>query len=450
MRAWIIPLLFSSFFLMRIIPDIPIVPPEGVRYVFNGLFQTEKHCFYYGTAASGELTTEYKGLLVIVDPVSKTVEKTVLFETGYLETILFMGGFDDETFFLVLERYYTVPPSPSLKTRDVLILKVDGEGTVLDEYSIPRHMRAFHQFGSYLFVEEQSLDLPVLIFDSDLKLCTLPITEEVYAGVFDFPFQGEATVNGDPVEKIRISIPGEYQVEITDGTYTLDFAFTLLPLISGVEAGGEYTTGVTIESSCPFLLNGEKQEGPLVVSTPGYYRLLSIGTEETLDFTIHPVVETLYSGYISSDPVRIFSNGTVLHLNQELISPGTLVSEPGLYLLEIEGVNGYVLTVSFEIVPSVKGLVAEEIYADQVTFTINGVATLNGMRVNGNTVTLTEPNDYELILWQGSVQYQTIAFRVVSSITETVEEETDFVPILLDTILGIFVLVGLFLVLKKK
>lgn len=450
MRAWIIPLLFSPFFFLRIIPDIPIVPPEGVRYVFNGLFQTEEQCFYYGTAASGELTTEYKGLLVIVDSENKTVENTVLFETGYLETILFMGAFEDDTFFLVMERYYTVPPSAMLKTYDVLILKVDGEGTVLDEFSIPRHMRAFHQFGCFLFVEEQSLDLPELIFDSDLDLCNLPITEEVYTGIFDFPFQGEATVNGEAVEKIRINIPGEYQVEITDGTDTLDFAITLLPLISGVEEGGEYTSAVTIESSCPFLLNGEEMEGPAVVSTPGYYRLLPIGTEETMDFTIHPVVETLYSGYVGMDPVRIFSNGTALYLNQELIEPGTLVSEPGLYQLEIQGVNEYVLNVSFEIVPSVKGIVADEIYADQVSFTFSGVATLNGMRVNGNTVTLTEPNDYELILWQGSVRYQTIAFRVVSSTTASVEEETNWVPILLDTILGIFVLVGLFLVLKKK
>jgi len=450
MRAWIIPLLFCPFLFTRIIPDIPIVPPEGVQYVFNGFLKTDDQWFYYGATASGVLTTEYKGLLVIVDPESKMVDKTVLYETGYLETILFMGAFGDGTFFLVMERYYTIPPSLTFKTQDVLILKVNGEGIVLDEYSLSRHMRAFHQFGSYLFVEEQTIGLPVLIFDSDLHLCTPPITENVYHGVFDFPYQGEATVNGTTVEEIKINMPGEYQIVITDKTYTLDFAFTLLPVITGVETGGEYTSAVTIESTCPFLLNEEEMDGPIVVSVPGYYRLIPLGTETEIAFTIHPVVENLYSGYVGSEPVRIFSNGTALYLNQVLCEPGTMVSEPGEYLLEIEGVNEYVLSVSFSIVPTVKGLLTDEIYADQVTFTINGVATLNGMRVNGNTVTLREPNDYELILWQGSVPYQTIAFRVVSTIVENVETEVNWIPILLDTILGIFVLVGLFLVLKKK
>ncbi|MDD3842554.1 MAG: hypothetical protein WC296_02585 [Candidatus Izemoplasmatales bacterium] len=371
--------------------DGEINEPEGINYYFNGSLETETLKYRYGCQLEIGTENDYDGLLIIIDKTTDIIIDTMIYETGYLETIQFMGVFADGTYGVVIERIYVETPSQMYRTYDTMVLKIDSMGTILNSIHIDHQFKGFHNHGSYLILDEIASDLPNLILDANLEMTVLPSFTAEYKSGFEYPFIGTATVNADVVAKISIYNPGNYDVIITDEDYVYQFSVIIAALVDGV-------------------IDGE----------------------------------------IYLEPIRIIVNSQNVTLNGALFVSGAFVSEPGDYQLVIDGENGYQKKINFQIAPTVSGVIDQGVYHETVTISVSGIATLNGKRISEGEIEIDEAGDYELILWIEAKKYQTLNFEIIndSSIDTTESNGNDF-PYL-ETILGIIVMVGLFLVLKKK
>jgi hypothetical protein len=436
-----------------VVPTVDVPLPEGEIAVYRGVLDSGERSYYYGTIQIPGALTEYDGLLVIVEKTKGVLVETIRVETGFLECIEYMGVFGDGTFFLVVERFFVDPESLMPWVEDLLVLTIDINGDVLDQTSFPRHMESYHNHGNLLIMVEKNHSLPILAMDSEGETTPLPSMASVYTGIFDYQFQGFARLNGEDVESIHLSSPGEYDILISDGGYEYGFSFRLEPDTGGIEDGGEYLAPLVLDCSGDLFLNGEPIAAMTVLSVPGYYELRIDGIgdfTETFHFTVHPTVENVYSGLVTTEPLHIFANGLSMTLNGVDFTSGNLLSMPGIYTLVITGVNGYSLSINFTFNPSFSGVEDGMTYDVPVTIYAMGVATINGKRTDANPIEITTPGSYELALWLEGDRFETVRFSIANPVSEPLETGTDWLLIVEETVLGIAVLVGLFLLLKKK
>ncbi|MDD3126696.1 MAG: hypothetical protein WC479_03925 [Candidatus Izemoplasmatales bacterium] len=383
--------LLLSFVIWPQLLAVEINEPEGTKYYFNGSLETENIEYRYGCRLEKGVENDYDGLLIIIDKTTDTVIDTVLYETGYLETILFIGAFNDGTYGVIIERIYVERPSLTYCVYDTLVMKINQEGQVIAQILIDHQLKEFHNHGSYLILNEISNDKPDLVLNSSLEITTLPEFETEYFCDFNYPFIGTATVNEVDVDKISLCKPGIYNVVITDGDYEFSFTVVLAPTVEGAVNGESYSEPIRIIVSCP-------------------------------------AVELDGMPFVSGD----------------------VVAEPGDHKLIITGENGYQKIIDFRITPTVFGVEDQVIYSEPITISVNGIATLNGKLIPNGETQITENGDYELIMWIGAEKYVTKHFRLAIEAEDNIDEPNGNTFPFLETILGIVVMVGLFLVLKKK
>ncbi|MBO4584891.1 MAG: hypothetical protein J5756_07515, partial [Clostridia bacterium] len=126
----------------------------------------------------------------------------------------------------------------------------------------------------------------------------------VEGGEYDEPVTitwdvGEATLNGEPIEKgAAVSEPGNYMLQVINGTKSVAIRFKIAadaedeqPVISGVENGGEYdapAAATWTPAEATATLNGEAYVAGTEITAPGEYVLVVTNGDKsaTVSFTV--------------------------------------------------------------------------------------------------------------------------------------------------------------------
>jgi hypothetical protein len=133
-------------------------------------------------------------------------------------------------------------------------------------------------------------------------------------------------------------------------------------------------------------LNDQPYTSGTEITDPGVYTLVIEGINgysQTISFTIELIKGGVSNGSTSSSPVTPTFSGGTAELNGQPFLSGTTITDVGIYELEITGVNNFVDTTTFTIAPVVTGLQNGLNYEGSVTPVITG----SGMTIelNGNS-----------------------------------------------------------------
>ena len=174
----------------------------------------------------------------------------------------------------------------------------------------------------------------------------------IYEGEVSFFLLHHGVLNDEPVTGYHtVDYPGHYTLSYRGDTIT----FTVEAIVEGVEPYGTYHTVQTVRVPSGYpLLNGNLFSGHEIVDEPGYHRLVVKGLggyEKHLDFTITSNLIGVFDGHAYRDEVTLQFQGTGF-LNHQHVLSGTRIDVPGVYILEIHGVNGYQEVYRFEVVAS--------------------------------------------------------------------------------------------------
>ncbi len=428
-----------------------VKPPEGWVYSIKGTYETAEAEYRYGDAFPVG-TEEADGLLIIVDKQSGEVTEILYPDTGYQEIFLFLGDFGDGTLVLVRDRIYIDPMSVP-RIWDVTLLRITPAGEILQEKTLPEIMNDFHSLGGCLIARKTRNSTAAKAYGSDLEETEMPRMPEETTGLFTLLYVGEATVDGVSVSEIRLSGPGRHEVVVTHGNFVYSFSILIHPELIGVEEGGVYVDSPVIRCEGDLFLDGEPFASGSSVELPGIHRLTISGSGDYLleiDFTLLPVVDNVTDGGRYGEPRQVFSNVPSIFLDGMPVESGFWVERPGWHSLLLEGTNGYEREIRFAILPRVIGLEDGGIYSGSAVFSVFGVATVDGKEIFGESQVVDVPGEHELILWLDAERVETLHFTVETLPLETVEQESVFDPSWVETGLGILVLAGLYLILKKK
>ena len=203
------------------------------------------------------------------------------------------------------------------------------------------------------------------------------------------------------------------RVEGTNG-YVSEYEFTILPSISGAQAGSEHYPGNTYVS-CSYAtikLNGESYSAGSYIYNVGYYTVEIFGTNDfvyTYEFTIIPSTSGATDGNVYSSYTSFSCSYATLKLNGNDYSSGSRIYDIGYHEIEIIGVGGYTKTICFTRTETINITDGQEysssksISIDYISNFTNTVVTLNGVEIKGSvtlydigyhTITFTGANGY--------------------------------------------------------
>jgi hypothetical protein len=363
------------------------------------------------------------------------------FDAGGAERYLYLAFLPDDAFAAVVE---LVNNDPFSSTTYAIhgYSQTDGSVKILPLSDTPI---AFGNFAETLWVELANGQ--TLILGASLEATTLPSLME--STDFRMVYRGHAVVDGEAVANIHLMEPGIYEVSI-DSTRGIVRTFTVIIsfLSEGLSDGQVFALPVVFYGNGELKLDGEPYISGAVIAQPGYHELTQSGfnRSQSFDFLILPAVSGIQNEGTYDDPLKIRSNAISMMLNGSPYLAGTIILEPGDYVLELICANGYIETLTFVVIPSIRGVVDGMIYQESVTIYVNGVALLDGKSLP-NIVTITANGEHEIVLmWEDTVM-QTIRFTI-SAAPET-EVETSRVAVV-RILIGSMGAVGLFWIFYKK
>ncbi len=232
-----------------------------------------------------------------------------------------------------------------------------------------------------------------------------------YAQPVSFTFnEGTATMNGNVVTSpVRVETDGTYELVVKDEANNQTIVrFTLdqqAPVLTGVPNGLTNQIVTPTFNEGVALLNGKSFTSGQSISTDGTYTLIvrdKAGNETKQSFTIDrtaPVVSNVQNGSFNRNITPVFGEGTAT-LNDKPFTSGTVVSEEGVYELEVKDKAGNVTKITFTIdktAVEVQGVTEAGTYPfAQPTFS-EGEATLNGKPFTSGQA-ITADGNYTLIV----------------------------------------------------
>ena len=192
------------------------------------------------------------------------------------------------------------------------------------------------------------------------------------------------------------------------------------------------------------ILNGTIVENGVTIDYPGNYELEYSGY--TYRFVVEPIITGVLDNEVYQEEVTPIVKKGKSFINNDLFVSGTTLTEPGNYILKIEGVNGYEKLINFSINSNVSGILNDQTYDDPVQIEFEGEGYLNNTYIE-SPYTVSEEGEY-LLKIRGEGDYlETYYFTV-----EKPEDESsiiDYVQKYDVVFLGVVVIVG-GIILKKK
>lgn len=306
---------------------------------------------FMGNVLRNEETRHYNGFVQIMNTAGDDIH-TMEFSYGDNEDVREVYVMNDVIMFMVRVAEYNDQEQYDFKRYTFELFDYQFQSITQtevyqeqDHFLASREMLLMDQDGDDRF--DQAILQSGELINADVGLPIEPhqvFEEETY-----IPFVNEAYVNGDTyVNGIYIDFPGKYSMVYQDSTYQFQVDAT----ISGVEDGGIYNKGVTpYISNGQIFLNNDLYVSGTPISTPGEYTLSVLGVgdyQKDVSFQITSAIDGVYDNQTYATPVSFTFNGRG-YLNNTFITSPYNVSEPGDYVLKIEGENNYQETYEFTI-----------------------------------------------------------------------------------------------------
>lgn len=234
--------------------------------------------------------------------------------------------------------------------------------------------------------------------------------------------------------------------------YYLDYDFAIRSDLTILECdtllelneGEVFYDAVTIEFLNSATLNNSYVENGVFINYPGDYTL--IYNDKIYNFVVEPTITGVEDNFIYKESVTPFiSNGNVM-LNNDIYISNTEIDGPGNYELIVTGSNNYVSTLSFTITSNLEGIINNNIYTDNVSFSFKGEGYLNNQFIE-SPFEVNETGEYILKIRGENNYLETYFFSIEDDIKET--SFIDFVQ-RVDILVLVVVLISGGIILKKK
>lgn len=192
------------------------------------------------------------------------------------------------------------------------------------------------------------------------------------------------------------------------------------------------------------LLNGEIISNGLLIDYPGRYDLVFNNNEYHFTYTSN--LQGIEDGGVYTEGVTITFNGGLVSLNNDVITSGTHVAEPGSYQIAIAGVNGYTENYSFTITSDMDGVTNNHIYEELVAVSFNGDGYLNNQFVE-SPLQIEDDGDYILKIRGENNYIETYFFSL-----EKPNKQVSFLGFIqkFDIVILVVTLITGGIILKKK
>jgi hypothetical protein len=304
----------------------------GGDFVIDGTFldQTTRiyHPYYLVLSPQGEIKTHHR----FIDPNQQDLSGIYPLNDGYLIHLTQMDA------------------STEVFEKDILIIQdsnQDKEDTFLREIlTIETTEQGYHVYFKYEDTSEIFITLDG-VFISGNDFIGVENNASVEGEVL-LLFAGEAQLNHTAIQApYPVEIPGHYTV-VLNQQYT---RFTVNPIVHGIQAKTVYTKPVRIQYEFgQAYLNEEPYASNQTIEKPGNYVL---GFYEDayiyeIPFTLTANVQGIRHLERYQEPVYVEFLGEG-YLNNQFISSGYEITEPGRYTLKVFGASGYLETHLFEI-----------------------------------------------------------------------------------------------------
>jgi len=444
-------LLFQLFSSIKVeAQTIPSINPIlGYSYNLKGSIEIENQYFLYGFQRNME-TNETDALLIAYDWKTNTVLMNYVYDIGYDETFVYAGIFSDGSFGVIARNMKMDPVYHYLRFESMEVLKFDLDGFYLGKV---RFSTDFYFYGNldYCFYFYDDLN-HVYAVNELLETEQMTSRNFISQGTFQMQMQGKVYINQQLMDSIDITEPGFYDIELMDQSFYYLMHLELRPLIEGIADGDFREEPITINTHGECYLNGNPYLIGSEITRPGNYQLDIYGAlnyHEQIHFTLLPTMEGVSDGDVTKNAIRITSNATSMTLNGEAYQ-SEMITFPGIYELITFGESFYSDTITFTILPSVTGVGNEMNYEEAIHIKVNGTAFLNGERMSSDT-DIIESGSYQIVTMLNDLVVEELYFTVtipspIEEYEETIVANDDVVKVFL----GVLILIGLFLMIKKK
>lgn len=441
---WIIPI--PTHVYSEAMPQLS--PPPGMSYTFNDEFEVGQMHYFAGYERNLE-NNETDALFIGYDESNGHTQFVFTYEIGYDEEFVYIAYLGNNKV-AVVSRNTVVASLYSYRefiNLQVLIFSCDGSFLEKDTFEID--YTEFGNVGDKLFLAKSGSTIEIDEYLNSQAISTEP---QVYEGSISLFYRGSAWINQHPVESIELTLPGNYLIEIVDKQFSYEMHLVLYPFVSGLPDQNGSTEPVMIESLGNLFVNGESYLSSTEITIPGNYTL-SINGEggftQEYQFVIYPTILGVIDNEITEDSVIVETNAISMMLDGIAYTKEEIY-KPGVYNLVLLGVNGFSQSIEFTILPSVYGVENQGVYDSSVSISVNGIAYLNGV-IMGEKMTLTKPGDYLIQIYFEDEVYKSVFFTVATVEGQsTTESNSTSIEYGYFIILGLLVLSGLFLIIRKK
>lgn len=422
------------------------VHPDYTYYI-TGSSTFGEYDFYYGSAQN-KATKDFNGLIVMKYHENDTLYRTIMIDEGYSESVSFVGFFEDGSFGVAIVKFSFNYSIMEFELYSTEILKYDVFGNYVDRIIYHQAFKAFNNHGYLMVLSNDDTYQTDIVINSQLEIIEINPTIEAN-GNFTYQFQGKCKINGEYQDKIELTTPGNYEIIIEKFRYSYVMNLTLKSDVEGVENNGVYIGKTAVHANGLLFLNEEPYVSGTDILEIGNHRIRIEGIGDYVEeyqFIIDPIISGVEANKEYSTGVYINVPNSTLYLNKEIYENNSLVARPGRYELTIIGVNEYRKTLNFTIYPSVINLTNNGVYDFGYRLNFIGDGRLNGQIVEPGLE--LKAGIYHFELWFDEGVYAQYDFEILSLIEEN-NHETIKIPFL-EIVLGVFSLVGLFLVFRKK
>lgn len=431
------------------------IPEEETQFIQNGIYASDHMKFVYGTLESKDIY-ETDAVLFIYDD-SGGLKKTIIFEDNESESFVYMSSFGSNKYVLACEKYETSDTDSTKHYLETVIIEYNSDFEIISQVSIPDFITGYMEINQLLLVKTDKEK--TIFLNEDLTEAKDIGIEAAYLGYFSCQFEGTALINGVSYQTIDITSPGIYDIDIIELEEV--YSFTVMVdadvYLDGMIQDNEFIEEVKVYSLGDLYINDEPYSAGDTLDKPGNYTIKVLGTNgylKTVDFCISPSV--MFYDYNESipmeleqsisKPIIVYSNGNSMTLNGDPYA-SRIIDNPGNYILEISGINGYTKHLNFHINPAISGLENNGEY-QSVEITIFGEAKLNGENVTGVFV-VDNLGDYNLkLFFEGNV-FQEYNFKIIGDAYDAneIKPKTDnYLKYSFFALIGF----GVYFILRKK
>ncbi|MGD9909537.1 MAG: hypothetical protein AB7U79_02910 [Candidatus Izemoplasmatales bacterium] len=445
MTLWMNLFMLFSFFFMPYFQDNTIVSSENSSITIKGEFLDDGYLYSYGFIRYLD-TNETNGILIKTDVLTKQIIFQIQYDVGYDEMFLYLAEMSETEIAIVNKNTLTYSTTRMNEFVSTEVLLYDKDGFFITKKVIQEIPSAYGNVNYRLFL--QCGDQPFYL-DHDLTEVS-QMVELTNQTNLTLQYQGQAYLNHLAIDEITLIEPGIYIMDIVDKLYSYHQMITIIPEIVGVLDGGVYTSSLSIRSNGDLYINGMNQLSPVEISEPGSYTLTVLGLNNyvfELTFLLDFTYEGIEEQEETSECIIVTSNAKQMSIDG-LEYVGTLFCDVGKHELVLEGEGGYTKKVTFSILPKIDGVHNYEEFTEPITIFVHGEAYLNGTKMMDETLVSDTGNYLIEVMYDGEI-YEQIFFTVrLPSIEEPIIRETK--NYVYEIALGILVVVGIYMIIKKK